>query len=620
MNRNNLISVGLTIILLFATGATGVTLVEDARPIAQIVLQAKPSHPAWVAARQLQQYFRRMSDVQLPVVLTDSPPDAPALLVGNSPTVSKLVGHLLNEKHLGYDGFVVKTTDKYVVVAGMDNNFTFDVFAEQGESNGTVFAAFAFLETLGCRFFNASDVGEHIPQLKTIIAADVNIVSKPDFIARQLWLNGGVRPTLTEKGLDAWRWWSVKNRLGGGKFSISHTYGNICPPELIDEHPEYFAYDRKTKKRTAKYQQLCLSNLAVLDRAVSVSRKYFGRQPHAMSASLSPADHSHWCQCEKCRAADHRDPAIGHALRVLQFNNQVAAQLSSEFPDKLFAYYAEYPNMPGPPVTPDGKVVLRAHPAVLPIIVETECLLHDINGKNCPEVTEYLRRVAAWDKVADRLFMRTWYAYDKLPVPVNWTDPPRIQYYHKMGKFLGYSGEIIGLSPDLELTAYVAARLLWDADQHYNQIIDEFFELYFQQAASPMRDYYLALNAVGKEPDLHSCRIPVETWSPKVFDRLDSLLSKAERTDHQDIVTRRLVRERNALRAHRLYAQAKSAYRAGAETDPSSRTTALHNIDKAITFIEQIADQDIIADGMLLHRSGDSLYSMKKHLERLATR
>ena len=233
MHRMTILAATLVLVLTFAITVDAVTLVSDGRPLGKIVLAEHPRHSAWVAARHLQQYLRRMSGAVLPVVLSDSRPDGPVAFVGNSPTVRQLVGTFLDAEHLGYDGFVIKSFDNCLVVAGMDNNFAFDAFAELGESNGTVFGAFALLEQLGCRFFNASAVGEHIPKSSTVSVENLQIVSKPDFVHRRLWLNGNVRPSLTPARLKAWQWWYVKNRLGGPHFCHSHNYDDICPAELL---------------------------------------------------------------------------------------------------------------------------------------------------------------------------------------------------------------------------------------------------------------------------------------------------------------------------------------------------------------------------------------------------
>ena len=46
---------------------------------------------------------------------------------------------------------------------------------------------------------------------------------------------------------------------------------------------------------------------------------------------------------------------------------------------------------------------------------------------------------------------------------VNWQIGKLIATYHRMN-FMGYQGEILSRSPDNDLTLYIAARMLWDAD------------------------------------------------------------------------------------------------------------------------------------------------------------
>src|SRR5437899_7752197 len=59
-------------------------LVEEGRPKATIVTAAKPSENAAVAARELQQYVRKMSGAELPIVADDQQATGPLILVGAS--------------------------------------------------------------------------------------------------------------------------------------------------------------------------------------------------------------------------------------------------------------------------------------------------------------------------------------------------------------------------------------------------------------------------------------------------------------------------------------------------------------------------------------------------------
>ena len=593
--------------------AGALTLVDEGRPRAALVLSADPSEVDRAAAHDLQSYLHRMSGVQIPILETDTPPAGAAVLIGQSAAVKQLVGPLLNERHLGGNGFILKTFPNRLVVVGY--------LAHESEYpfHGTRYATFALLEELGCRFFSPHPDGEHIPRRETIAVGDLNIVSKPDFSYRDPWLNGLAKPSLTEKSRQAWRSWFMKNRLGWvSRIRHGHAYEEWCSSDrYFENHPEYFSYVRAKGRRipmTSQEGQLCLSNPEVVDVAVSAARKVF-RNPTERSFSLSPNDTWEWCECDRCLAMDHPDPAIGLATRVLQFNNRVAAEVSKTHPGRLFTYLGEYGNMTGPPVRADGTVVLKAHPAVMNVIVMGKrfCVLHGITDPSCPNNAEYRRRLDTWRRVVQNLMIYEWLEPgNRLSTPQTWIIGPRIRYYRDLGGIGGYSGEIMGRSPDNDLTLYILAKMLWDADQDPDALIQEYFDLYYQEAAEPMEAYYRALNRVGKSPDTHHYFLSFDAFTPEVFAKLFPYLDQARDLASQDVVKRRVQRDRDALRAYQLFMEAHDCCAAWAgQSTPESRQEGLRALKAATDFLKQIADQDIVAETMLRSRLDD----VKRSLE-----
>lgn len=576
------------------------TLVADGRPRAAIVLSAAPSDVERTAAGDLQGYLLKMSAVEVPVLETDALPDDPAILIGESAAVSRLVGRLLTGEHLGPDGFILKTFPDRLVVVGRKAH------PSEYPYHGTRYAVFALLEELGCRFFTPNPDGEHVPERETLSVGDLDIVSRADFIFRSPWNNGYIRPTLTERTQQAWREWMMKNRLGwASPIDHGHAYEQWCSADrYFAEHPEYFTFMRARRRRipmTAQEGQLCLSSPEVAQVAVEAARKRLV-DGLARSFSLSPNDTREWCECGHCLAMDDPDPAIGLATRVLRFNNQVALEVGKTLPGRLFPYLGEYGNMTGPPVRDDGTVVLKAHPAVMNVTVMGKrfCALHVITDPDCPKNLEYRRRLDAWGQVVQNQMFYEWLnpGY-RLSTPQTWIIGPRIRYYRDLGG-LGYSGEILGRSPDNDLTLYIAARMLWDADQDDRALIEEFFRLYYQEAAAPMEAFYRGLNRVGRRPGFHNWLLPFEAWTPEVFRMLFTHLDRARQTALQPIIRRRVERDRVALTAYRTFMRAIDAHRKWQrESTPAQRQSALQAIDQAMEFLTTIADQDIVADKWL---------------------
>ncbi len=606
-------------------GVNALVLVEDGEPRAQIVLGSQPTKLERLAASDLQQYLKQMSGGELPIVTTDEPPSGPVVLIGQSKAVRDRLGALLGEEHLGYDGYVLKTFPNGLVVAGAEyppgrepNRWRDDRY----NANGTRYAVFALLEELGCRFFNSRPDGEHVPQLRTIAVGEIDIVSRPDVALRYLWLSGDYVPRETKY---AFALWALKNRLGGAQIPHGHNYMVMLPPDrYFDEHPEYYAYDRATDQRTIMTHGdggLCLSNPDVERIVVDGVRDSFdSRDSWAYSLSPNDAAPEDWCECDACLAMDSAQPnpaylrgletdaprqvmafpRIGLATRVLQFNNRVAEQVAQTHPGRLLTYYSDYSNMPGPPVRTDGTLIMQAHPAVVPIIVLDKrwCSIHGIDDPDCPRNADFRWRLDGWRRTADRWMGREWIGVSfRRPTPQYSLAGPRIRYFGDLGGFVGYSGEILGRSPDTELTLYVLARMLWDTDLDDRALIEEYFQLYFQESAGPMRDYYRRLDEVARTLGGHAFYVHWDQWTLEVLEELSDLLSQAEGLARQDIVKRRLQNERSALTAYTRFNTGWFASREWeADGSDESRHRAVARLDSGIAFIRRIEDEDIVDD------------------------
>ena len=117
---NRLVLVAVLTLAFVPCGLNAIVLVENGEPRAQIVLDSQHTELERLAAEDLRRYIERMSGAQLPIVASDELPSGPVVLVGQSKAVTERVGALLSEKHLGYDGYILKTFPDILVVAGQD--------------------------------------------------------------------------------------------------------------------------------------------------------------------------------------------------------------------------------------------------------------------------------------------------------------------------------------------------------------------------------------------------------------------------------------------------------------------------------------------------------------------
>ena len=589
--------------------AAGFTIVKDGRPAAGIVVDEKPSEVAKAAARDLQEYLKEMSGATLPIVRGPAPKEGNIILVGRSPMVEEFAGRMLSEENVGYDGYVLRTFYRTYESARIAQP---DVLVLAGRGDGTRFAVFALLEKLGCRFFHPGPYGEHIPRQKTMSLEYTGIASKPDFSWRNPYPSGSIEGTYgkytNKKAWQAWKSWRIKNKLGGKGLDIGHNFQAIVPKSLFNEHPEYFSLakpgtklfevhaseEAKTAGKPVRIPHLrCLSNPEVLKIATEWARKVFQRG--SGSCALSPDDASRymWCQCDACKAMDGPNDNVN--TRMLRFANQVAEALEDEFPDRLLPFYCEYGIPGGPPANADGSLMLKAHPMVVPVPVNVYCRLHNINDPGCSYSFRW--PLAVWGRVAKQIYIRGYRMWSRYPAPGTWTAGPLVRHYRDSGA-KGYSCEILNRSPDNDLAIYIIAKMLWDSDQDPDALVEEYFRLYFQEAAPEMKDYYHCLNnSVLKNHRWHNDSVfeQASVFDDDLVSRLGQSLRKAERKAKQIIVKHRIKRERLALTSFDYLRRVEQSYiQWTQDKDPQKARKLDVLIDKALKFTERLDGKYIV--------------------------
>lgn len=562
-----------------------ITLVRSGKPSATIVISENASQAEISAAQELSTYLLKMSGALLPTVKKDSLPSGDVIIVGRHPETIRLVGTDLNEARLGFDGVILKTFPGKLILVGMNDS-------------ASRYAVVEFLKKLGCRFFLPHLYGAVIPERTNISSKHLNVVHKPSFAHRVFWNNGDVYATLAHP--DWYSEWAIHTFQGGVKLEQGHNYFRIVPNSMFNEHPEYFPLVRTadgTMKRlntgNNESTQRCISNPDVVKLAADAAIAMFDADKDLFSFSLTPNDGVGWCECDACKAMDSPDPSVGLAWRVMKFNNQVAEIVAEKYPNKWLFYYADYLNIPGPPIG------MKAHPMIMAGLVNTYDTCHSIFDRNSQLNQKYLKRLDFWVDSSKNQFVYEWYQYSNLPTPFVYAVAERIRYYHKIG-IKGYSGEIIGRSPVNDLAMYVASQLLWDTSQDPKKIINEFFKLYYAECAKPMEEYYRILHETtyySKKPGgFHEDR----DWTPDICSRLYAKLSQARMIARQDIVIHRLDMELMCLDVIKYVSTAYREADKWKKGDKVAREVGNQAADKAIELLNTISNFDVVAESMII--------------------
>ncbi|MCL2060953.1 MAG: DUF4838 domain-containing protein, partial [Oscillospiraceae bacterium] len=307
-----------------------IKLSENGKCLFAIAASERASASEIHAAEQLKTYLDKITSLDFPV--GDREPGQKPIIVGWGAEAEKLTGDL-GVDALGDEGFAIKSTQDYIIIAG-------------GRLRGTLYGIYEFLERLGCRFFTPQC--ELVPSACDLSAPAMDIKQKP----------------LLEYRDHHYRFYfeypdfAVKSRVNGHNCKMGaaqgghipyayfvHSFNALMPPEkYYDSHPEYFSL--VDGKRLKDLPQLCLTNPDVLAIVVEQVKAKLRSMPEARIISVSQNDWDNHCDCDGCRAIDEREGARSGSL--IAFINAVAEAVEPEFPDVVIDTLAYQQTRPAP--------------------------------------------------------------------------------------------------------------------------------------------------------------------------------------------------------------------------------------------------------------------------------
>lgn len=519
----------------------GVTLVSGSKPVCAVYIE--PSAPADVrtAAEEICTYLEKMSGARLDIRESDSvPANQPAIMLDSIAIKS---GLKLLAPTRSKEAYSIRTDGRHVLIGGES-------------PTTTLYAAYHFLETLGCRWFMEGELGEVVPSTKTIKVGDLDIKEKPDFTHRAMWGSEWFSPTR----------WKTANRCGGESLPAGHAWSGLVPEDtFFGEHPEYYSLingERRPKK------QLCTSNPAVARIAAETVLERFRKDPALAGASLSPNDGGGFCTCDDCRALDvpgYLEPSSGAVClsdRLQVFYNDVARAVAREFPNRTLSVYA-YADYTLPPKR-ERKIEPNLMVWITPI---RHCRLHGIGSSQCPSRERLGKLIDEWSKLASRIGYRTYNynlaeciaPYSKITI---WKQEIPFLQAHKCTAINNetlYSPAING--PHI----YLSVRLAWDADADVDAIMADYYEKFCGKAAPYVKSYWERIDKADRETLAHEggfgCLPRILT--PDLLTACDGDLTRAEKAAADDPAVRERVRMfRRGFESARMFIEMNDALNA----------------------------------------------------------
>ncbi|NPV45317.1 MAG: DUF4838 domain-containing protein [Armatimonadetes bacterium] len=501
------------LIATMAAAHADLELVREGQPVAEIVLGDQPSAAAQGAATELQVFLKRMSGAELPIVPRPGGAGRVAVLIGQD-AVRAFAPEVKVPSGLTHDfddeGYVVATAPAKLILAGNETE----------PYEGTWYAVYDLLESLGCRWYFPGAFGEVVPTLSTIAIPAQRRLVKPDLRVRDTWYSGHLVSTSQQQAEFAT--WKRRNRMTRAGFwghcanpdsrflqnPVDDSTYRLLPKEKYwDTHPEYYAL-MPGGQRNERF--LCMSSPGALQAAVDTVCEYFATYPDNHTFAFSPPDEPVLCHCPDCTRAmnqgfdgegwgDVSDPYFRFVLAL-------ADKVRERYPDRWITTMAYY-NRCRPPqgVTGERPNLLIQHASI------QQCSLHSYQQEGCWSRRQFGEMLRQWAELsAGQVF----YEYD----PHDWTHLQRpawgsqreaddLRVLKRLDGW-GFSdeGQMAWMSTGLNY--YVRAKLAWNVQQDPAAMVSDFCQRFFGPASRPMWRFYTAIENAIRTTRAHSGGFP----------------------------------------------------------------------------------------------------------------
>lgn len=490
-----------------ATAQDSLKIVDEGKTRAVVVVDAKAGKWEQRAAADLVKYIERMSGArpQLANPAAGAAADVPLIVVGSAalkadPTLADALAKAAKkEPTLRGDAIVLRRTGNRVYVAGTNDDSHY-------------YAATELLRRWGCRWYLPTDIGECVPETKTLTVGALEYAYAPPFEVRNYWIswNGST------DGQEEFTRRNFMNYDVG--VPNGHAIGEYVK-ELVPKGKTLFdipiaedaTADHIAKKVSARFAKGEYFSLGMED-GVYRSESKLDRE---LQAGLR----------DKYFLSDSlTDP-------FLTLYNKVSDRLLKEHPNsKARIGFLAYGNLTIPP----QRKIVAAKPLVAYLAAIDVDPIHGMDDPKSPPRREYKEMVYRWAEVMQGRAV----VYDYDQGMLVWRDVPNpsiqairqdVKHYRKAG-ILGVSTESRNATATTFLNLYVRGQLYWNPDADVDAMLAEFYATFYGPASKPMAEYWNAILRAweGTVCTEHEHFVIPAIYTPELLAKLRTHLADAE--------------------------------------------------------------------------------------------
>jgi hypothetical protein len=452
------------------------------------------------------------------------------------------------------------------------NNDSFELKGKNDEitikgrsQRALLYGVYDFLEkACGIRFFAPIKAHEIMPKIKKLTLKPFADFNSPSMTIRRFHYCS-YRQTTMKRRYEAADW-AFKNRFnfeGGGlhrgtqnpkyyaklryefygkrgevyrsSYFWGHNYHKLVNPKTyFKTNPDFFCWNKRTKKYQWKNAQICTTNPKVVNVIADFAEKYFKQHPGRTIFPLFPEDGSRlWCQCPECSKLD--PPGTGYSFdhmadRAIYLVNAVDKELKRRnLKDKIITFAAYQP-------TRIPAVKLKLTPSSL----VSYCVYTDGTSdftKPISEVPLLSSEIKTWaEKTKGNISI---YNYVYLGFFYNFTTDKNIvknyRFYNKLG-IKGNVQETFEAWGFDDYLMYLGARLAWNPWIDTDLLKQDYFNKIYGKSAKPMEKFReICQNVMSDYNNYISCdlrRFP--NFKPEHLAQLKECLVQAKKLAGND--------------------------------------------------------------------------------------
>lgn len=506
-NLTKVISLLLCAVMLFALAAcnkndtptdnkpdkTAYNLVQDGVSEYKIVLSATATANELFAANELANFLNLATGAELEIVTDEEYPSSDAIItIGN--TKQAQAANAVSGQNLATSSFVLKTVGNSLYVTADKN----------GDGEACLYGVYQILQdAVNFRVYAADEIGYDTDN-DTIPLYNYDKVYKPTFDQRELGYASIANDETYKKRMRlVWHDTDVRWTLHGhtqASHFVNPDFSDTLHPEhegmtYGQAHPDWFDGG-----------QLCWSAGAEMERVAAEKLiRYIENYPQGEYIMLGQMDNTDYCSCDRCKKKMVELGINPAGMQILFLNNviKIAEQWRAENrPEQDVKYVTfAYNGTLQPPVKKDGNGNLVAiNDQVKPhdklyiyfTPIETDFAVDLSNQRNL-SVMEALN---GWNALASGRIMVYIYDINFRNYFINFNNFGTVEGMYRdyldNGVYYMYSqGPIDTCVPCFqEMRVFVESQLMWDIGQGYDNLVNEFMQAYYRDAAPAVRKFY----------------------------------------------------------------------------------------------------------------------------------